>query len=290
MAKNLDIDKYVFDNDQFKKQVDNLVRSSLKLQVVLHQNKVTKEEFLDNLVKFVDLREYLENPDNCLFGYEIFRDDEKKLTFKKVPATKKIAELMNIQNNLWLSDISNINKDLRLGQVSLISSKQDELEKRMNMIKETFAEHKNISLKGVFAVNNDVLHSSKLAQALANEFAISNITTVYIKTQDLFKKLRSGFNDGQNQNAQILSILERADIVIFDELGNESANSWFLFEVISQILSKRVVSNKISIFFSNLSIKQLSNYYENHRTLADEKHKTLTLIQKIQESTIEINF
>ncbi|QBF34795.1 ATP-binding protein [Mycoplasmopsis phocirhinis] len=290
MAKNLDINKYSLNKDEFNQQVDNLARSSLKLQVILHQYQVTNDEFVNNIVKFIDLKEYLENPEHCFFGYEIFRDEKNVLRFKKIPANKEIAELMSIQNNLWLSDISNNNVNLRLNKTTIVSEKQSELENRFNLIQKTLGTQDNIKLKGVYAFSNDILHNSKLAQAFANELAIANIKVIYIKTQDLFKKLISGFEDNMSQNSQIISILERSDVLILDEMGNESTNSWFLFEVISQILSRRLDLGKLNIFFSNLSINQLSSYYLNHRALKAEKHKILALIQKIQDCTIEINF
>ncbi|WP_036461366.1 ATP-binding protein [Mycoplasma simbae] len=284
--KDAELDEVIAKSrEELKLLVKGIVDKSKPLQKILKKLQVTWDELIDNLPDFLDWKDNWTHQDRYPYLTTIERDENNELKFIKISTENEMTRMMNIQNHLWLSDITPVDATLYINKLPVISQGQIEVESRVILAKRNMKAGNKVQFENVYAYGHKAIHNSKLAQACALEFARAKINTVYLKTSALFKQMKSGFGLPGNSNADIVTILRQVDVLIVDELGNEQANSWFLFDILSDIISSRIIGNKFTVLFSSLSLSMLKDYYVNHRWLKNDAHKANSLINKIEETS-----
>ncbi|QJR43607.1 ATP-binding protein [Mycoplasma miroungigenitalium] len=282
------INKKVFieNSDEYKAKILKSIEKCVKLKLMLAENKVTWEELFEFLPEILEIKDSIENPSFTPFIYSLKRNDKGVLVFTKQPADNEFRKLININNNLWLTDIFPVNTKLTTQRMIINSRSKIELELRCNMIKESLLNKSNISFKGFYVHGKYSTSKTQFAHAIATEWAKSGVTTVYMTTQALFNYLKSSFDSNRHEGAEIIQKLKDVDALIIDDLGGESPNAWFIFEILNDIITHRINLNKNTNFLSAMSYEKLNNYYINHRSLKSEAHKANVLIQKIESITL----
>ena len=116
----------------------------------------------------------------------------------------------------------------------------------------------SLLFKGSFGVGK-----SHLSKAISDVVKAKGKTVIYIDIPSLIKKIRNTFG-GNGSDEEIYAAIEKADLVIFDDLGAErvkkddSGDSW-VAEVLFQMFTSR--TNKHNIITTNCTSDQLRNRY-----------------------------
>ncbi|TQC51491.1 hypothetical protein E1I18_02290 [Mycoplasmopsis mucosicanis] len=286
------IEKVLFNNDeQFQNSIKKIISTAPKKFVsLLKKFAVTWDELYEFLPDFIDLKNSINDVNKFPYTIELSRVNGK-LCFDKKPVKNKLTDILNLQKHLWLSDISPFDSKSKLNKIIIKNNEQSQMENRVKCLLEAFKTNDVYALsKGIFAYSNNSITNSKLAQAISLEFAESEINTVYFKTQSLFTYLKSSFSSKYNDAKDISQILSNVDVLVIDGLGSETANSWFLFDYLSNIIANRIINNKLNIIFSTLDIDALQKYYTSHKTLKDDIHKATILVNNIKTSSFIYNF
>jgi DNA replication protein DnaC len=117
---------------------------------------------------------------------------------------------------------------------------------------------KSLLFKGSFGVGK-----SHLSKAISDVVKSKGKTVIYIDIPSLIKKIRNTFGTNETDE-EIYAAIEKADLVIFDDLGAErvkqdaSGDSW-VAEVLFQMFTSR--TNKHNIITTNCNSEQLRSRY-----------------------------
>ncbi|WP_034757732.1 ATP-binding protein [Rossellomorea vietnamensis] len=119
-------------------------------------------------------------------------------------------------------------------------------------------EFSSLLFKGSFGVGK-----SHLSKAISDGVKGKGKTVIYIDIPSLIKKIRNTFGTNQTDE-EIYAAIEKADLVIFDDLGaervkkDESGDSW-VAEVLFQMFTSR--TNKHNVITTNCTSEQLRQRY-----------------------------
>ncbi len=103
-----------------------------------------------------------------------------------------------------------------------------------------------------------------LCNCIAKEIIDKGHIVIYVSATDLFKKLEEyKFYRNENQhNQQFIEYLEKADLLIIDDLGTE-LHTQFTSSELFNIINRRHTERKHTIISSNLAIHELENVYSS---------------------------
>ncbi len=103
-----------------------------------------------------------------------------------------------------------------------------------------------------------------LCNCIAKEIIDKGHIVIYVSATDLFKRLEE-YKFYRNENAghqQFVEYLEKADLLIIDDLGTE-LHTQFTSSELFNIINKRHTDRKHTIISSNLAIQELENVYSS---------------------------
>lgn len=106
--------------------------------------------------------------------------------------------------------------------------------------------------------------SGKTRMAVSIGNALINLYKVSVKfttTINLIKEIQGTFDrDKQSEytQSQLLDAVKRVDVLILDDIGTEQPTAW-VRETFFSILNDRMTANKITIFTSNGTVKELKH-------------------------------
>lgn len=97
-----------------------------------------------------------------------------------------------------------------------------------------------------------------VATALANELINEHHKFVKFATSlDILDEIRATYNkDNEETEDNLLKDLARADILVIDDFGTERSTDW-AGEKFYQIVNKRYINNKVTIYTSNYDLTKL---------------------------------
>lgn len=98
-----------------------------------------------------------------------------------------------------------------------------------------------------------------IAVAALREVIERGHTGLFCNVVDLLDDLRASYNPQSSQSGwEILEQIEKADLVVLDDLGAEAPTGWVL-DRLYQIINRRYEENRPTIVTSNLSLEELSD-------------------------------
>jgi len=100
-----------------------------------------------------------------------------------------------------------------------------------------------------------------LSNCIAKELLDSYHSVIYLTAIELFKCFEnSDFNKGEDVEYQDVSYFIDCDLLIIDDLGTESYNSYTISKLF-YVINERILRRKSVIISTNLSMPQLENTY-----------------------------
>lgn len=108
------------------------------------------------------------------------------------------------------------------------------------------------------------LGKTYLSNCIAKALLDQGHTVLYLTAIRLFEDIMPDvvMNKKQNrQNPQIYNYVYSCDVLIIDDLGTEFVND-FTRSQVYQVINERLLAKKSTIISTNLSLKEIRNYYE----------------------------
>lgn len=126
-----------------------------------------------------------------------------------------------------------------------------------------------------------------LAACLANKVAKTGHSVAFIHVPTFASRMRNMALDSESVMAEI-NLLSRCFFLVLDDIGAESVSVWLRDEVLLPILNYRMEAQKATVFTSNFSINQLTEYYTSSKTGNDETINAKRIIERIKLLAQEI--
>lgn len=99
-----------------------------------------------------------------------------------------------------------------------------------------------------------------LSACIANVVADKGYSVAYESAPQLFEKLNKNFFNPDDQSRQYADSLQKADLLIIDDLGTELTNS-FTVAALYSLVNERLLSGKSMIVSTNLNMPEIAQRY-----------------------------
>lgn len=109
--------------------------------------------------------------------------------------------------------------------------------------------------EGLLLFGNAGCGKSHLAAAIVNELLTDGKLGVFANVPDLLEKIRDTFN-GNGSKQEIMSTLQRADLLVLDDAGAEKWSDW-VEQTLYSVINGRYNNKKPIIITTNCSLQQL---------------------------------
>jgi len=136
--------------------------------------------------------------------------------------------------------------------------------------------------KGLYIYGAYGTGKTYLLSAIAHALAEKEIHVLFVSMPDASRSIREGFNDRSLEER--INELKQADVLMLDDLGGESSSAWFRDEVLLPVLQYRLSASLPVFISSNLSMKDLTNFYAHTKNETDMV-KSVRIIQRIKDLT-----
>ncbi|MBP2628706.1 MAG: IstB-like ATP-binding protein, partial [Firmicutes bacterium] len=110
--------------------------------------------------------------------------------------------------------------------------------------------------EGLLLIGGVGTGKTHLSVAIMHELMKKNICGLFITVPDLLQKIRSGFDKKNEQAEAFMQAIQRAQLLILDDLGAEKNNEWTQ-EQLYMIVNARYESMLPTIITSNCSVEEL---------------------------------
>jgi len=84
--------------------------------------------------------------------------------------------------------------------------------------------------------------------------------------------------------------LKTVNVLFIDEMGTETVGQWVHNEFLFSILNYRLQHDLLTIFISNLSIDELSKYYQTARNNNNTKKLSKTTVDRLMNRIQSLSF
>jgi DNA replication protein DnaC len=137
-----------------------------------------------------------------------------------------------------------------------------------------FAENFHLPCEGILMLGKTGLGKTHLSLAIAKTVIAKNYSVIYGSAPDLFRKIGNERfrNDAETDT---MEMLQRADLLIFDDLGSEIENQYYVSDF-TCLLNSRINAGLPMIINTNLSESELKKRYGDRimsRLLTMECHR-----------------
>jgi DNA replication protein DnaC len=99
---------------------------------------------------------------------------------------------------------------------------------------------------------------------IAYDFKMDRSRGVYVNVPEFFKMLKDSFNSEVDGLDLLKERIERADVVIWDDIGAEKPSDW-VRDVLYSYINLRYSKNLAQLFTSNMSLKDLAIQLKDDR-------------------------
>lgn len=112
--------------------------------------------------------------------------------------------------------------------------------------------------KGMYLWGKPGAGKTYIAAGIANYFAKQKKTIAFVNVPKFISDLKRMFNDATAMEIKIKRI-QRADVVILDDIGGESITAWSRDDILLPLLDARMEDKKLTFFTSNYSMEELKH-------------------------------
>lgn len=275
----------MFNNNEWREKLIKKAKANISKIATFDITDQEIESHLIEINKIIKINEL------CLSNEDFNKCGADGYHFKLVKDENGIIRLENflceklrnnpdfsIQNNfLYISsDIKNHKQRLKPDEIYTTS---DKYKYRTNLINKLLdIKREKVIEYGLYVYGELGCGKSYVIMAFCNEMAIKNKTIVYLTMNNFSLNLVKSIRDNTDFKTNIIDELMQADIVIFDELGNETYKEYIHNQLLYPIINSRLNNNKLTIFSSKYDLIGLKKVYK----LGSKDHNIDQFIDRIK--------
>lgn len=244
----------IFSNQgDVQQKINQIMQKNVRLQYEL-KDLLTKNGYSDD---YLDVKYTC---DKC--------DDSGYIEGMRCECLMKLINQYNIDN---FNQENNVMPNVEFGNFSLgyySSEKKDRGKSDREIMADIlqncqqYAEHFNEKSKSVLMIGGTGLGKTHLSLSIAKEVMKRGFTALYVSAPDLFRKLQNEYYGKGEAGVDTMDILQRANLVIIDDLGAEIENQ-FASSALYNITNRRLNAEKPTIISTNLSLKEIETRYSD---------------------------
>ncbi|MGN0317191.1 MAG: ATP-binding protein [Lachnospira sp.] len=239
---------------------DNDSSYDTSYETELSELKRRKQELLSSLGKPAD---YLDDIFSCPFCRDTgYIGSDKCSCFKK-----KAVELLYRDSNL-----KNITADENFNTLSYDWYNKTQIDQETGLtpynnmqkvvaICQEFVKNFDNTFSNLFLFGETGVGKTFLANCVARELLDSSHSVIYLTAGELFEAFENhDFKTSENTNVYDTSYFTDCDLLIIDDLGTESSNSYTNSKLF-YVLNERILRKKSVVISTNLTIPQFEDRY-----------------------------
>lgn len=181
----------------------------------------------------------------------------------------------------------NMPKDIEaatLAGYTVTPGRQKALAAAQNFVHEFTAQpmifHKGLYLHGAFGVGK-----TYLLGAIANALAQEGYSSLMLHFPTLSVEMKGAIKD--NSVTSKIESIKRAQILMLDDIGADTANAWIRDDILGVILQYRMQEQLATFFTSNFAMAELEQYLSSSAK-GNEPIKAARIMERIEYLTTEI--
>ena len=188
---------------------------------------------------------------------------------------RKINETKDLKKKYVYCDVPEQLLNLDLNSISFTNTQKLLYVRYLELLHEK-------SNKGLYVYGDMGTGKTYLTIALANSLVKNNKRVAFVKVSDFFNSMKSHFSsDTSSILYKTIASLQKAEYLIFDDIGAESVSEFVRDDVLLRILEYRMENNLTTIFTSNLSKEDLLKHYQYDRREKSNLMKAKRLMERI---------
>lgn len=125
-----------------------------------------------------------------------------------------------------------------------------------------YAERFSPNAKSILMIGGTGLGKTHLSAAIAHRVMEKGYSVLYGSAPDLFRKLQSEYYGRGDEGVDTMDMLQKADLVIIDDLGAEIEGQ-FYSSAFYNIINRRLNMQKPTIISTNLTLKEIEARYSD---------------------------
>jgi primosomal protein DnaI len=240
---------------------------------LIEENNLTNEDIIKNdsmLVSYIISKEKcvgckgVENCQQLNKGYSqslFYEDDTFKLERKPCTYQQVILEEKAKAERLQVIGI-----DLSLYNDELFTNTNRK--SVLAKVKQVIVNYqKGLANKGFYLHGSYGSGKTYILANLAKILVSSNARVIFSYYPDLVRKIKGYI--GKTEFEEIIDELKNIEVLILDDFGGESPNSYIRDEVLLPILQERMAYNRLTFMSSNLNTEQVLEHLAEGRTGVD---------------------
>lgn len=261
----------------------------------IKENNITDEEIKNSASKFLKVKEDKQKCVNCKgkchktpekIQMNLVFDTETRLVdidfstcdfFKKINALKK--EYLRIDFPLSYLEYDYAKE---LTSNDFYKSRSQLIAKLNKILKENTS-------KGIFLKGNNKIGKSFIMALFSKKYLEKNNTKVaFCASDDIFKELMDLNFQDKDATRDLLNDLINIDLLVLDGFGNEYKSDFVRDNFVYPLLASRFEKNKLTMFTSNFSIKDITDMYSTNVASKPKAKQLSSLLSNMCEE-VELN-
>lgn len=187
-------------------------------------------------------------------------------------------------SNFWINQMPEDNYNVMLSSIELIN---DDISNLMSNVLDNIQDENET--KGLYIHGAVGVGKTYVACGVANYYAKNGKTVCFINVPKWISTMKGLIYDSFSFERQI-EMMNKASIVVLDDIGAESVTPWVRDELLFPILNERMNNSKKTFFTSNDDFETLQIHFSHTSQLGEEKLKAERIMERIKKISKPFKF
>ncbi|WP_029906188.1 P-loop NTPase family protein [Mycoplasmopsis opalescens] len=258
-------DNRLTDAKEARKKTIETIKSDNLLIELIEELDITDDEIIEYLPDIIEFRNFAQNRKHYPYIYIATRDDGKLNLLNKT-VNKRFLRQIRLNENLWFTDITNINRNITLRQLVASNESTKALKTYISSLPNLIKNNKQVN--NIYVYGKSGSGKSFISMCLAVYCSVHNVSSAYVKANQLQAALNA---KDKLLSADMINKLKIVKVLNIDDIGMERKSPYFLLDVIYDIIEHRKNNNLPTNIFSPFPLEQLFEMYQKHKYFEGEK-------------------